>query len=340
MDIAASFISNPYNGLTFWGFLVLFLQRIGLFAQGLLPFEAMASDELQILALMAISFSSALVGSFLVLRKMTMLANSLSHTLLLGVALAFFFSSFFGETKEGPAIPMSLLMIAGLLCGFLTSFLTEFLVRVGKLQEDASMGLTFTSLFAIGVIAVTVIAKNSHIGIEAVMGNIDALSPEDLGLLFSLCLINAAIFWLFFKEFALTTFDAALAYSLGFSPFFFSYLLMVQLSLTSMASFRSVGVLLVLSFMTAPVLTARLLTNRLRNLLLLAPTIGMVSSILGVAMARHMLTLYGLALSTSGIVVCFMALLYFTLTLAPTAASIKKFLFRLRDTSLIGRHQK
>ncbi len=299
-------ISNPYYGQTFWGFLLLFFRRLGALLTGELSWEQLASDEIQVLVLIGVAISSALVGTFLVLRRMTMLANALSHTILMGIVLAYFFMRLSGPLEETghSFVPIEAMLVASLLMGFLTTFLTEFLTKTMKLQEEASVGLVFTSLFALGVILVTILSRDAHIGTEAVMGNADALHVQDLKWVYVIVALNLLLFIGFFKEFQLTTFDPGLAQALGFSSFFFNYLLMAQVSATTMVSFRAVGVLLVLAFMTGPPLAARLLTQRLKTLLVWAVGLGGLSCLLGVALTRHLLTVYGVALSTSGVVVC------------------------------------
>lgn len=304
---------NPYHGQTFWSFLLEFAQRMGLLLTGQLSIQDLFSDEIQVLVLMGVAISSALVGTFLILRRMTMLANSLSHTILIGIVLAFFLTSLSAHQEGGHAssiAPMQIMLFAALLTGFLTAFLTEFLTKTGKLQEDASTGLVFTSLFALGVILVTILTRNAHIGTEAVMGNADALHGHDLWWVYVIVLCNLLLFFLFFKEYTLTTFDPGLAYAMGFSPILFNYLLMAQVSATTITSFRAVGVLLVLAFMTGPPLAARLLTHRLKTMLVWATALGALSALIGVALTRHILTLYGVALSTSGVVVCSILLIY------------------------------
>ena len=295
-------LSNPYYGQTFVGFVLLFFQRLGELITGRLSLQQLASDEIQVFVLVGVALSSALVGTFLVLRKMTMLANSLSHTILIGIVLAYVASSF--VSSHDALAPMPLMLFASLLVGLLTTYLTEFMHKTVKLQEDAGTGLVFTSLFALGVILVTVLTRNAHIGTEAVMGNADALSRDDLFWVFLVAGLNLLLFIVFFKEFQLTTFDPRLAFALGFSPTFFSYLLMAQVSATTITSFRAVGVLLVLAFMTGPPLAARLVTHRLKRMLLVSAVLGSLAALLGVAMTRHILTVSGIALSTSGVVVC------------------------------------
>ena len=317
---------NPYYDQTFWGFLFQFMQRMGALLTGQLAFQDLVSDEIQVLVLMGVAISSALVGTFLILRRMTMLANSLSHTILMGIVLAFFLTSGGSSQEEhgGHIAPMQVMLFAALLTGFFTAFLTEFLTKTVKLQEDASTGLVFTSLFALGVILVTILTRDAHIGTEAVMGNADALRSSDLFWVYVIVACNLLLFILFFKEFKLTTFDPGLAYAMGFSPLLFNYLLMTQVSATTITSFRAVGVLLVLAFMTGPPLAARLLTHRLKNMLIGAAGIGSLCALIGVGLTRHILTVYGVALSTSGVVVCSILVIYLSICVGSLLTHLRK----------------
>jgi manganese/zinc/iron transport system permease protein len=319
---------NPYHDQTFLSFIFLFLERFWQLATGQLTWQQLVSDEIQVLVLIGVSISSALVGTFLILRRMTMLANSLSHTILIGIVLAFLFTGS-GNTSIAP---MQAMLIASLFTGFLTSFLTEFLTKTGQLQEDASTGLVFTSLFALGIILVTVLTRDAHIGIEAVMGNADALHRHDLLWVYLIVAMNVILCALFFKEYKLTTFDPNFATALGFSPIFFNYLLMAQVSATTITAFRAVGVILVLAFMTGPPLAARLLTHSLSHMLFLSASLGSLSAFIGVAITRHILTIYGVALTTSGVVVCTILILYL-LTIGLTRLCI--FFVKLNKKNLV-----
>lgn len=304
---------NPYSGSTFIEFFGVLLGRLWAFATGNLPSSALASDEVQLLVLTGVALSSALAGSFLVLRKMTMLANSLSHTILLGIVGAFLFTHSLlladAHGHEDP-INVSTMLIAAVVVGLLTTFITEFLHKVGKLQEDASTGLVFTSLFALGIVLVTVLTRNLHVGAEVVMGNVDALHVDDFRFVYIILAINLLLFTLFFREFTLTTFDAGLARSLGVSPALFNYLLMALISVTVIGAFRAVGVLMVLTFITGPALTARLLTHDLKWMVVGAMLLGTAASFIGVALSRHLFSVYDLTLSTGGIVVCVIGLFF------------------------------
>jgi manganese/zinc/iron transport system permease protein len=305
---------NPYSGQNFEGFFIVLFQRLWLFLSGQLTYQDLISDEIQMIVLIGVAASTSLVGCFLVLRKMTMLANSLSHTILLGIVLVFFATchGFFGNqvNESGNFINIEAMLFAAVLMGILTAFLTEFLNKTAKLQEDASIGIVFTSLFALGVILLTMVTRNAHIGTEVVMGNVDVLQIEDCRLVWITFLMNLILFFLFFKEYKLTTFDPGLARVMGISLAFFNYLLMVQVSITAVSAFRAVGVLMVLSFITGPVLTARLITDDLKKMLIFSILLGGMSSIIGVALSRHILSVYEMALSTGGLVVCVIAAMY------------------------------
>lgn len=289
---------NPYEGLNFFQFFPVFFVRL---FQG----NALASDEIQIFVLALISIASALIGSLLVLKRMTMLANSLSHTILLGIVIAYLFLG-----GDGLTINFQVLITAALATGIITTVLTQILTHIIKLQEDASIGLVFTALFALGIILVTLYTRNAHIGLEIVMGNADALHLNDVKIALGVMLTNTIFILLFFKEWKLICFDQGLASSLGFRPALFNYLLMLLTSATAISAFRAVGVLLFLAFLVGLPLTARLLTHNLRTMILLACGIGVVCSLVAVGLSRHMLTVYNAPLSTAGLVVVIIGLAF------------------------------
>ena len=299
-------MGNPYSGSTFFTFFQVLFTRI--FNGDILH---LASDEIQVLVLMGVSVSGALVGTFLVLRNMTMVANALSHTILVGIVGAYLLLSSLGAlTDSFEGMSLLHLTLGSLLAGLLTTLLTEFLHKVTGLQEDAAVGLVFTSLFALGVLLVTLFTKNLHLGTEIVMGNVDAVVSGDLKIVYGALALNAALLLLFFKEFKITTFDPGLASALGFSPHFFNALLMILTSATVMSALRSVGLLMVLGFLVGPTLIARTFTHTLSKLLFLACGVGVGASLIGVALSRHILTTKGWGLSTGGLVVCVIVALF------------------------------
>lgn len=293
--------ANPYSNQTFLGFFVTLISRL----LGLLSGDdlSLATDEVQVLVLGAIAVSGGLIGTFLVLRQMAMLANSLSHTILVGIVFAYYLMLKDGAAMHGP-LPLSALLVASLVMGLLTTFLTQGMSQLFRLQADASTGLVFSSLFALGIVLVTLLLRSAHIGSEVVMGNADGLTSADIPAVYVVLALNVISLLLFFKEFKITSFDPGLARSVGISVPFFTYLLMTQVSLTTVAAFRAVGVLMLLAFLTGPPLTARFLTHRLKVQIALSCLLGLIAALIGVALSRHLYSVYDLAVSTGGLVVC------------------------------------
>jgi manganese/zinc/iron transport system permease protein len=321
------FAINPYSGATFFSFFFLFFSRMGQLIIGQIGLQDLVSDEIQVLVLVCVAISAAVLGCFLVLRKMTMLANALSHTILIGIVFVYFFTVrgvFDHPVDSHDPISLQAMLIASLVMGMVTTFLTEFLTKTAGLQEDASIGIVFTSLFALGVILVTLLTRNAHIGTEIIMGNADALRLPDLKLVSAVLLLNLVLVFLFYKEYKITTFDGGLSKALGISPVFFNYLLMMQVSATAIGGFRAVGVLMVLALLTGPALIARLLTQDLKMMIGLSATIGSLAALVGVALSRHFLSVEGLPFSTGGIVVC-VIVVFFLISLIVSSSRLLKF---------------
>lgn len=320
---------NPYYDTDFFSFIGTFFLRLIQFIRGELSYNNLAADEIQILVLSGTAISAALAGCFLVLRKQTMVANSLSHTILLGIIGAFFLIPHDKMSLDSSNIAIWPMLLASLLVALLTTFLGDFLTKIAKLQEDASTAIVFSSLFALGIVLVTLLTRDAHIGAEVVMGNVDALHINDIKLAYIILSINTLIFILFYKEFLVTTFDQTYAAAIGISARAINYLLMTLVSATIIGAFRAVGVLMVLTFITGPALTARLLSNSLQKMLLLASLIGALASFLGVALSRHLLSLYGLALSTAGVVVAMTVAVYLILIISKAVYS-RRLLLKAR----------
>ena len=232
-----------------------------------------------------VASSCALLGCYLILRKMAMVGDAISHAVLPGIVIAFLIS--------GSRDSMTMLIGAGLI-GILTTFLIEFLHKKARLQTDASIGVTFTWLFAIGVVLISLFAGRVDLDQDCVLYGEIAYVPldtliignESLGprALYIMGIILAAIilFIVFgYKELFLTTFDPAYASAIGISTTLWHYLLMGAVSATTVASFESVGAILVVALLIAPAATAYLLTDNLKWMLILACIAGVAASITG-----------------------------------------------------------
>jgi manganese/zinc/iron transport system permease protein len=240
--------------------------------------------EIQLIAVL-VAAACALPGTFLVLRRMAMMSDAISHAILLGIVLAFF------VTRD---LASPLLVAAAALTGLLTVSLVELLGRTRLVREDAAIGLTFPLLFSIGVILIARYARGVHLDTDSVLLGELAFAPfnrlavlgydagpKALYLMAGILVLNILFIGVFYKELKLATFDAGLAGALGFSPGALHYALMALVSVTAVGAFEAVGSILVVALMIAPPAAAYLLVDRLSRMLLLAALIGVASALSG-----------------------------------------------------------
>ncbi len=245
--------------------------------------------EIQLIAVV-VAAACALPGVFLVLRRMSLMSDAISHSILLGIVLAFFIT----QDLSSP-----LLIFGAAAVGVLTVTLVELITRTRLVKEDAAIGLVFPALFSIGVILISKFAGNVHLDTDAVLLGELAFAPFDrfvvfgmdlgpraLYLMSGILVLNLLFIVIFYKELKLATFDAGLAAALGFVPVTIHYALMGLVSITAVGAFDVVGSILVVALMIAPAATAYLLTDRLARLIGLSVLIGALSAITGYWLAR------------------------------------------------------
>lgn len=244
--------------------------------------------EIQLIAIF-VSVSCGLIGTFLVLMQMSMVSDSITHTILLGIVLAYFIV----QDLNSP------FLIVGASCvGVFTVWFTQRLANMNLVSHESAIGLVFPFLFSIAVILISKYAGNSHLDIDSVLLGELAFAPfnrlvlfgEDIGAkaLYScggLLFFNFAFISLFFKEIKLAIFDKTLAFMLGTAPVLVFYFLMGVVSVTAVVSFEAVGSVLVVAFMIGPSVTAMLLSDNLKVILGLSCLFSCISSVLGLQSA-------------------------------------------------------
>ena len=227
----------------------------------------------------------ALVGCFLVLRRMSMMGDALSHAVLPGLVVAFLFA---GSTNILP------LFLGAVAVGLLTTFLTQTLHQYAGVPSDASMGVVFTSLFALGVVMIKKFISGAHFDIACVYEGsleltpfVDSLFglPRPLATTAIVLVVNLIVLAVLWKELKLSSFDAGLATTMGFSSTAMHYLLMVLVAVTTVASFEAVGSILVVAMLIVPAATAHLLTDRLVSMLVVSSGVAILSAVLGYGFA-------------------------------------------------------
>lgn len=235
-----------------------------------------------------VGITCSIVGTFLVLRKMSMIADAISHTVLFGIVMAFIVT----QSLDGVWM-----LIGAAIAGVSTAFFVQLLQNFG-IQEDAAIGVTFTTLFAAGVLLITLFAGNVHLDVEHIlMGEIAFVPwneltiigitmPKAVWMLSLVLLLNILFLTLFYKEMKLSTFDHVYAISIGIQAVLLHYAFMIIVSLTTVAAFDSVGAILVVAMLIGPSATAYLISKSLKQMLFLSMLYGASAAILGYYIAK------------------------------------------------------
>lgn len=230
-----------------------------------------------------------LLGTFLVLRRMSLVGDAISHAVLPGIALAYLLS---GSVAGLP------ILLGAMGLGLATTMLTQALTHWGRLAEDASLGIVFTSLFALGVVLLQVAARHVDLDADCVLyGQIDFAGVDlvplgaweisrPLRMLLPALVITLAIVTLFWKELILVAFDPALAAAMGLRVGWIHALLMTLVAGVCVAAFEAVGSILVVAMLVVPAATAIQLADRAGWVAAWAVAIGSTSAILGYLLAE------------------------------------------------------
>ncbi|MEX0586159.1 MAG: metal ABC transporter permease, partial [Pirellulales bacterium] len=290
--------------------------------------------------------AAALLGNFLVLRKMSLMADAISHAVLPGLAVAFF------VTESRASLPM-FLGAAGV--GVLTALLTEWVRGLGKVDEGASMGVVFTALFALGLIMVVQAADKVDLDpgcvlygaiettpldtVELSVGSQTLRVPRAVIPLSLVLVVNALFVLFFFKELKLSSFDPDLATTVGINARAMHYALMTLVAVTAVACFESVGNILVVAMFIVPPAAAYLLTDRLPVMIALSVVLATLSAVLG-----HLSALvvppwwgYGSTYTAAMMAVAAGAIFSVIVLSAPRYGVLSKLIHQLRLAVLIAR---
>lgn len=265
-----------------------------------------------------VGITCGILGCFVILRRMALIGDALSHAILPGVVVGFML---FGHNP--------LAIFAGaVLAGLLTSAIITWIQRNSITKDDASIGIVFTAMFALGIIGISWLTKKQGIHLDMkdfLFGNVLGVSDADLWLTGAIGLYVVISIFLFFKYFFITTFDPLIALTIGISVAVVHYFLMFLLSLTIVASLQSVGVILVVAMLIIPSSTAYLLTNKLKVMVILSGVLGFISATLGFLLAAYFET-------TPGPSMTLVSALFFGVSLlfSPKSGVIVKYLMKIR----------
>src|SRR4028119_1170735 len=210
----------------------------------------------------------ATVGSYLMVQRLALLGDAISHSVLPGLAIAF--------------IVGANIFIGAFIAGVLSTVIIAWIKARSTIKEDAAMGIVFSAFFALGITLITIVQKDNKIDLNHFLfGNILGVTPQDAidtALIVALVLLVVVFFY---KELLFYTFDPLGAQATGLPVNLLNFGLMVLIALTIVASLKAVGVVLVLSLLITPASTAYLLVTRLHQVMILGAIIGVISSISG-----------------------------------------------------------
>lgn len=281
------------------------------------------------------AMACALLGNFLVLRRLSMMGDAISHAVLPGLAIAFLVT--------GSRDSIAMLLGAGAV-GVLTAVLTQWIHNLGRVEESASMGVVFTSLFAIGLILIVRAADHVDLDPGCVLyGAIESISHDTVGIaglpvprtvvtLTMVFTIDMLFILLFYKELKITSFDPDLATTLGINASVMHYALMTLVAATTVACFESVGSILVIAMMIVPAAAAHLLTDRLWLMILTSQAIALVAAAGGHVSAITVPRLFGFEDTNTAGMMAVVAGAIFTVVLfaAPRHGLVSRWLHRSR----------
>lgn len=209
---------------------------------------------------------SGVLGSFIILRGMSLMGDAISHAVLPGVAISYMLgiSYFYGAV----------------VFGLLTAFGIGFITQNSRIKNDTSIGIVFSAFFAVGIILIG--KANTSTDLTSILfGNVLAVRDSDMWITLGVGIFVLLMIVLFFKEFLVSTFDPTLTASFGLSNKLIHYGLMVLLTLVTVASLQTVGIILVVAMLITPAATAYLLTNRLSHMIVISSILGAVSAVIG-----------------------------------------------------------
>lgn len=231
------------------------------------------SDILQYEFLQKALFTSVIVGilagvigSFIILRGMALMGDAISHAILPGVAISYMLniSFFFGAVVTG--------VLASIGIGFVN--------QNSNIKSDTAIGIVFSSFFALGIILLMK-AQTAVDLTQILFGNVLTVRTSEMWLTLGVGIFVLACIYLFYKEFLITSFDETMAKAYGMNTNFIHYFMMVLLTLVTVVSLKTLGVVLVVAMLITPAATAYLLTHKLKTMMALSAFIGALSAVIG-----------------------------------------------------------
>ncbi len=210
---------------------------------------------------------SGVIGSFIILRGLALMGDAISHAILPGVAISYMLGINY--------------FIGAVITGVLAAVGISFVSQQSKLKSDTAIGIVFSAFFALGILLLMK-AQTAVDLTQILFGNVLTVPQSEMYLTIAVAVIVIGCIILFYKEFLITTFDETMAKAYGLNTKFYHYFLMLLLTLVTVVSLKTVGVILVVAMLITPAATAYLLTHKLSHMIILASSIGAISAFIGI----------------------------------------------------------
>ena len=231
-----------------------------------------------LIASAAVGLMCGVLGCFIVLRNMSLIGDALSHAILPGVVFAFILV---GVNPLGH-------FIGAVIAGLIAAVAITWIQQKASTKSDAAIGIVFTAMFSIGVMAISSISRSGGVHLDLkdfLFGNVLGVSDEDLLLTLGITFFVLISVVVFYRYLFVSTFQSVIAQTMGMPVQLIHYFLMLLLSFAVVASLRTVGVILVVAMLITPASTALLLSKRLHKVVVLAGLIGLLSAFIGLLAA-------------------------------------------------------
>jgi len=244
-------------------------------SQWLLPWDSLYLKGT--LCSILVGLGCGVLGCFVVLRRMALIGDALSHAVLPGVVLAYIFT---GDTQPVP------LLVGAMVSGLTAAVLINLVTKHSRTKEDSSIGIVFTAMFAVGIVLISNLPRGTHFDLKCFLwGEPLAVGQSDLTMMAIICGLVLTVVVVLYHRFKIVSFDPLVAAAMGISVGAMHYLLMGMLSATVVAGLKTTGVILVVAMIITPASAAYQLTNRFSVMLVLAGLFGMASAVVGMSLA-------------------------------------------------------
>jgi manganese/iron transport system permease protein/iron/zinc/copper transport system permease protein len=226
----------------------------------------------------------SVVGCFIVLRRMSFLADAIAHSMLAGVIAGYLIMKvLFGREAE-----IGAMLVGAILAGVVTVAMVGFVTRFSRLKQDTAIGIMYTGIFAIGAFVISIKSFGQHIHIDIyhyIVGSVLSVTNGEIWLLAIVTSIVLGVVIMFYRVLQLTSFDPIMAASIGIPVLAVEYLLTACTSLVVVSGVQIAGVILVVALIVTPAATAYLLSDRLDRMIVLSAIIGVIGFWLGFLLA-------------------------------------------------------